>query len=32
MLTGEQTAAVDFREIPIQRHQALIIAPGQFSW
>ena len=31
MLTGEQTAAVDFREIPIQKHQALIITPGQFS-
>ena len=31
MLTGEQTAVVDFREISIQKHQALIIAPGQFS-
>ena len=29
MLSGEQTIAVDFREISIRRHQALIIAPGQ---
>ena len=29
MLSGEQTVAVDFREISIRRHQALIIAPGQ---
>ena len=32
MLTGEQAVAVDFREISIQKHQALIITPGQFSW
>ena len=31
MLTGEQTAAVVFREISIQKHLALIITPGHFS-
>ena len=31
ILTGEQTAVVDFREISIQKHLALIITPGQFS-
>ena len=31
MLTGEQAVAVDFREISILKHQALIITPGQFS-